>query len=59
MRMIKKVISDVFIECTIIFMQAIGKGLIKFSKQYRRRNKVSIPKLASSKSVVKTVGLKK
>ena len=59
MKMVRKIVYEVFVECAIIFMQAVGKGLLKFSKQYRRRNKIGIPKLASNKSVIRSVGLKK
>jgi hypothetical protein len=60
MRTIKKVFYDVFVDCAIIFMQAVGKGLIKFSKHYRNRSKVSKHLLSpDNHKTINNLGLKR
>ena len=53
----KKIFLNIFIDCAVILMHAVGKGMIKFSDQYRRKNKVSKPEFISSKTM-RDLGLK-
>jgi len=56
---IRKIILNIFVESAILFMYAVGKGLIKFSNHYRHRTKIHTPESATSDAILKNLNLRK